>query len=312
MSTLKKISLLPLLVILSMQYHPLNAQVTLFKKSVLDSLQERRLYGVGGLSFLYNNDGQAELFALADASFLYATKKHTFEWLSSLNYNSTDQVASTNRFHSMLRAGLFRNNHEANSNLLKKKRLFAEPFVFFQWDEKRGISQRWQIGANAVYAFRSDSGNLKWNLGAGVVYEQEDWRVFSREKQLIFDTLPPAFKELVRTILGLDTRGHLIRDNWRMNFYSNLWFEHRSLSLNLFLGLQQPFRAPFEGLPDIPFYPYPKKKFPRVTADLSFSYRISRYISLITRYYMQLDKGQLTQFVPDYVYTFTQGISVAF
>ncbi|MFN7821527.1 MAG: hypothetical protein ACK5PO_01015, partial [Bacteroidota bacterium] len=235
MSTLKKISLLPLLVMLSMQYQPLNAQVTLFKKSVLDSLQERRLYGVGGLSFLYNNDGQAELFALADASFLYATKKHTFEWLSSLNYNSTDQVASTNRFHSMLRAGLFRNNHEANSNLLKKKRLFAEPFVFFQWDEKRGISQRWQTGLNAVYAFRSDSGNLTWNLGAGVVYEQEDWRVFSREKQLIFDTLPPAFKELVRTILGLDTRGHLIRDNWRMNFYSNLWFEHRSLSLNLFL-----------------------------------------------------------------------------
>ena len=312
MSSLKKISLLPLLVILSLHYQPLTAQVTLFKKSVLDSLQENRLYGVGGLSFLYNKDDQAELFSLADAAFLYATNKHTFEWLSSLNYNSTDQVASTNRFHSMFRAGLFRNNHEENSRILKRKRLFAEPFLFFQWDEKRGISQRWQTGLNAVYAFRSDSGNLKWNLGAGLVYEKEDWRVFSREKQAIFDTLPPAFKELVRTILGLDARGHLIRDNWRMNFYSNLWYEHRSLSLNLFLGLQQPFRTPFEGLPDIPFYPYPKKKFPRVTADLSLSFRISRYISLITRYYMQMDKGQLTQFVPDYVYTITQGISVSF
>ena len=312
MPTLKKIYLLSCLLLLFLQYQALNAQVTLFKKSVLDSLQERRLYGVGGLSFLYNNDGQEELFALTDASFLYATKKHTFEWLSSLNYNSTDEIASTNRFHSMLRAGLFRNNREDQSNRLKKKRFFAEPFIFFQWDENRGISQRWQTGTNAVYAFRSDSGNLKWNLGAGVVYEHEDWRVFSREKQLIFDTLPPAFKELIRTILGLDTRGHLLRDNWRMNFYSNLWYEHQSLSLNLVLGLQLPFRTPFEGLPDIPFYPYPKKNFPRITADLSFSYRISRYISLITRYYMQLDKGQLTQFVPDYVYTFTQGISVAF
>lgn len=132
----KKLLLFPLLLLLLLVQQPLSAQVTLFKKSVLDSLQERRLYGVGGLSFLYNDDGQSELFALADASFLYATKKHTFEWLSSLNYNSTDEIASTNRFHSMLRAGLFRNNHEANSKILKKRRIFAEPFVFFQWDEK--------------------------------------------------------------------------------------------------------------------------------------------------------------------------------
>lgn len=290
----------------------LQAQVTLFKKSVLDSLKNKQLYGVGGLSFLYNKDSETELFALADASFLYTTGPHTLEWLSSLNYNSNNYISSTNRFYSMIRAGLFRNNHVNNSNLLKKKRIFAEPFVFFQWDEKRGISQRWQTGINAVYAFRSDSGNFKWNVGAGVFFEQEDWRVFSREKQLAFDTLPPVFKDLIQKILNLDSRGHLLRDNWRMNFYSNWWYESRAISLNLFLGIQQPFKAPFEGLPDIPFYPYPKKKFPRVTAELSLAYKISRYLSLVTRYYMQVDKGQLTQFVPDYVYSFSQGIAVAF
>lgn len=290
----------------------LPAQVTLFKKSVLDSLKNNQLYGVGGLSFLYSKDSETELFALADASFLYASGAHTFEWLSSLNYNSNNSVSSTNRFHSMFRAGLFRNNHLNNSTLLKKKRLFAEPFLFFQWDEKRGISQRWQSGINAVYAFRSDSGNFKWNVGAGVLFEQEDWRVFSREKQLAFDTLPPILKQLIQQILSLDSRGYLLRNNWRMNFYSNLWYESRAISLNLFFGVQQPFKAPFEGLPDIPFYPYPKKKFPRITADLSFSYKISRFLSLITRYYMQYDKGQLTQFVPDYVFSFSQGIAVSF
>lgn len=166
--------------------NPLQAQVTLFKKSVLDSLQNKRLYGVGGLSFLYNKDSETELFALADASFLYTTGPHTLEWLSSLNYNSNNSISSTNRFYSMIRAGLFRNNHVNNSNLLKKKRIFAEPFVFFQWDEKRGISQRWQTGINAVYAFRSDSGNFKWNVGAGVFFEQEDWRVFFQRKTSYF------------------------------------------------------------------------------------------------------------------------------
>ena len=292
---------------------PLAAQVSQFKKSVLDSLEQNRLYGVGGLSFLLNQDSKAELFALADASFLYATRKHTIEWLSSLNYNSTDQISSTNRFYSMIRAGLFRNVHDANNPLLlKKKRVFAEPFVFFQWDENRGIAQRWQFGLNGVYAFRSESSRVKWNIGGGLVYEKEDWRVFSREKQQAFDTLPPAFKQLIQQILGIDNRGHLFRDNWRMNFYSNWFYENKPFSVNLFVGLQQPFRAPFEGLPDIPFYPYPKKKFPRVTAEISLTYKLSRYMSLLSRYYMQVDKGQLTQFVPDFVYSFSQGIAVAF
>jgi hypothetical protein len=213
----------------------------------------------------------------------------------------------------MIRAGLFRNVHDANNQLLlKKKRVFAEPFVFFQWDENRGIAQRWQFGLNAVYAFRSESNRVKWNIGGGLVYEKEDWRVFSREKQLAFDTLPPAFKQLIQQILGIDSRGHLFRDNWRMNFYSNWFYENKPFSVNLFVGLQQPFRAPFEGLPDIPFYPYPKKKFPRVTAEISLTYKLSRYMSLLSRYYMQVDKGQLTQFVPDFVYSFSQGIAVAF
>jgi hypothetical protein len=292
---------------------PLEAQVTQFKKSVLDSLEQNRVYGVGGLSFLLNQDSKAELFALADASFLYATRKHTLEWLSSLNYNSTDQISSTNRFYSMIRAGLFRNVHDsANQRLLKKKRLFAEPFMFFQWDENRGIAQRWQTGINAVYALRSNQGNFKWNIGAGLVYEWEIWRVFSREKQQIFDTLPGPIKDFIQQVLGIDSRGRLFRDNWRMNFYSNLFYDKNPFSVNLFLGLQQPFKAPFQGLPDIPFYPYPKKKFPRVTAEISLTYKISRYMSLLTRYYMQVDKGQLTQFVPDFVYSFSQGIAVAF
>jgi len=292
---------------------PLAGQVSQFKKSVLDSLQTNKLYGVGGLSFLLNQDSKAELFALADASFLYATNKHTYEWLSSLYYNSTDQISSSNRFYSMLRTGLFRNVHDANNPLLlKKKRVFAEPFVFFQWDENRGIAQRWQFGLNGVYAFRSESSRVKWNIGGGLVYEKEDWRVFSREKQQAFDTLPPAFKQLIQQILGIDNRGHLFRDNWRMNFYSNWFYENKPFSVNLFVGLQQPFRAPFEGLPDIPFYPYPKKKFPRVTAEISLTYKLSRYMSLLSRYYMQVDKGQLTQFVPDFVYSFSQGIAVAF
>jgi hypothetical protein len=292
---------------------PLAGQVSQFKKSVLDSLQTNKLYGVGGLSFLLNQDSKAELFALADASFLYATNKHTYEWLSSLYYNSTDQISSSNRFYSMLRTGPFRNVHDANNPLLlKKKRVFAEPFVFFQWDENRGIAQRWQFGLNGVYAFRSESSRVKWNIGGGLVYEKEDWRVFSREKQQAFDTLPPAFKQLIQQILGIDNRGHLFRDNWRMNFYSNWFYENKPFSVNLFVGLQQPFRAPFEGLPDIPFYPYPKKKFPRVTAEISLTYKLSRYMSLLSRYYMQVDKGQLTQFVPDFVYSFSQGIAVAF
>ena len=292
---------------------PLTAQVTQFKKSVLDSLEQNRVYGVGGLSFLLKQDSKAELFALADASFLYATRKHTLEWLSSLNYNSTDQISSTNRFYSMIRAGLFRNVHDsANQQVLKKKRLFAEPFLFFQWDENRGIAQRWQFGLNAVYAFRSQSSRLKCNIGAGLVFEKEDWRVFSREKQQAFDTLPPAFKQLIQQILGINSRGHLFRDNWRMNFYNNWFYDSKPFSVNLFLGLQQPFKTPFEGLPNIPFYPYPKKKFPRVTAEISLTYKISRYMSLLTRYYMQVDKGQLTQFVPDFVYSFSQGIAVAF
>jgi hypothetical protein len=289
-----------------------HAQVSQFQKSVLDSVKVHKLYGLGSLTFSLNKDSKTNLFFINDAAFLYASEKHTYELLSSLNFNSSDKISNANRFYTMLRAGLWRNKWEQNKTRLKKQRIYAEPFLFFQWDENRGISQRWQYGLNAVYARRYDHKHIKWNLGAGLLYEKEDWRVLSRDDFPQFDTLPAPVKELIKDILKIDDKGHLQRDNFRLNLYGNLFAEIKSVNINLFLGLQQPLRTPFEGLPILAYYPYPKKKFPRITVDASISFKITRHASLITRYYFQTDKGQLSQFVPDQVYTLSQGISVKF
>lgn len=287
-------------------------QVSQFQKSVLDSVKVHKLYGVGALTFSLNKDSKTNFFFISDAAFLYASEKHTYELLSSLNFNSSDRVSNANRFYTMLRAGLWRNKWDRNHARLKKQRIYAEPFLFFQWDENRGISQRWQYGLNAVYARRYDHKHIKWNLGAGLLYEKEDWRVLSRDEFPQFDTLPTPIKEFIKQVLKIDDRGHLQRDNFRLNFYGNLFAEIKSININLFLGFQQPLRTPFEGLPTIAYYPYPKKRFTRVTLDASISFKITRHASLITRYYLQADRGQLTQFVPDQVYTLSQGIAVKF
>lgn len=285
-----------------------NGQITQFRKEMLDSLTPGKLYGVGTLTFSLNKNNESNFFMISDAGLMYASKQHTYEYLGSLNYNTTNTISGSNRFYSMVRAGLWRQNRKENQNHV----IYPEPFFFFQWDESRGLSQRWQYGINAVYASRNVLSKINWNTGLGLLYEREDWRVISRDWYPQFDTLPQPVKDMIKRVFKIDDRGHLQRANLRMNIYANIFVGLNNIDLNLFAGMQLPFVPPYNNLPDIPSYIYPTKRFPRITIDAALQVKISKITSLVTRFYLQADKGQLTSYVPSLVYTISQGASVRF
>lgn len=76
-------------------------------------------------------------------------------------YNGPDDILNAGFVH--LR---YRHNY--------KNKLQPEPFLQYQWDNKRGIEHRMLAGANLRYNITKGQG-FEFNCGLGLMYEEEKW-----------------------------------------------------------------------------------------------------------------------------------------
>jgi hypothetical protein len=118
-------------------------------------------------------------------------------------YNGPDDILNAGYIH--LR---FRHNY--------KNRIQAEPFVQYQWDNKRGIRHRALGGINARYNFwKGDHFDL--NCGVGPMYEMEKWDYTGVDSLKIPSNAQPVVNRLFKI-------NSYVRLDWKISANSDLTF----------------------------------------------------------------------------------------
>lgn len=118
-------------------------------------------------------------------------------------YNGPDDILNAGYIHLRYRHGY-------------KNRLQPEPFVQYQWDNKRGILERFLYGANLRYHLQKGN-NFDFNAGAGPMYEREKWNYAGVDSSKI-----PANPTTVSTEL-LKINSYL-RFDWKPNDHNDIAF----------------------------------------------------------------------------------------
>jgi hypothetical protein len=97
-------------------------------------------------------------------------------------YNGPDDILNAGYIHLRYRHGY-------------KNKIQPEPFVQYQWDNKRGLEHRFISGANVRYNFwRGDRFNF--NAGLGLMYENEKWNYAGVDSSKLPASLQPVTTEL--------------------------------------------------------------------------------------------------------------------
>jgi hypothetical protein len=118
-------------------------------------------------------------------------------------YNGPDDILNAGYIH--LR---YRHNY--------KNKIQPEPFVQYQWDNKRGLAHRFLSGANVRYNFwRGDRFNF--NAGLGLMYENERWNFAAVDSAKI-----PANPMAVETQLA--KINSYVRLDWKPSDNSDITF----------------------------------------------------------------------------------------
>ena len=289
------------------------AQVTPFEKSVLDSLESNDFNM--SVAFVFNaaQDGTNTLTTGNDASVMYSTEKSNYQLVQSSYHNRLDQLSTSNRFFAMAIASLFSHQEDSSGQKLVEKQFYPEPFVLYQYDANRGLNYRWQFGLDAVYAF-VPTRHFRIKMGAGLLYEMENWQMIKKENLQYVDTLPEPIQRYIFDTVGINSKGELFRNNVRMNLYANMMCNFgRGINLNAFFNVQEPFVPPFHGLPsnDLPqakIFPVNTKRYPRLTLDMTLTFKLFGKLSFVSSFNLQYDKGQIPLYAPDFIYNLTQGI----
>ncbi|PWT95521.1 MAG: hypothetical protein C5B52_17670 [Bacteroidetes bacterium] len=288
----------------------LFAQATPFKKSVLDSLKANEFNG--SFSYLINlgQDGTSTLTTALDFGVMYSTKRSNYELVGSSFFSHFESTSTANRFYTMLRGSLL--SHKVEDGKLIEKRFYPEPFIMYSYDANRAINYRWQFGANGVYEFKPGKF-FRMKVGAGLLYEVENWQMVKKENVHLIDTLSDAEQKYLFDTIGINTKGQLYRNNIRLNLYTNFICQFtRAINLSAYVGIQQPFVPPYHDLPPNSLFPVVTKRYPRLTIDTHLTFQIWKVLNLVTDFTMQYDKGQIPLYVPGFVYALTQGFQVQF
>ncbi len=292
---------------------PAKAQLTAFKKSRIDTAKVNDLMGTGFFAVTFNRSENSHLFFQTDLNLLVPTRQHVFDMALSSYFNGLEKFASDNRLYVMFRQNYRR--HKVYGDSLKANRLHIETSQFFQYDEARGLLHRFQLGTNVVYipAFTQTNSHVFLNASLGVVYEWDYWRLIDRKFLPDLDSLPDDILQELEQLLGIDNKGNVPRNNFRLNASANFIADlSNKMSVNLYANLQLPFQKPFRGLPQLLVYPDVNKNYLRSTVEALWRYKISHALSVSLRFYLQHDKAQITPNTPDVVYTISPGLSVAF
>jgi hypothetical protein len=286
------------------------AQATPFKKSVLDSISANEFNGSFSYSVNLGQDGTSTLTTNAQAGLLYSTKRNNYEFKASSYFDRFGKTSTSNRLFAMARCSLF--SHDFNGEKIKEEKLYAEPFTMFVFDHNRAIDYRWQWGVNGVYALKPTKV-IRIKVGAGLLYEAEKWQMIKKENLYLIDSLSDDEKNYLFNDVGINQQGELYRNNIRLNLYANFICAFaKNMNLGAYIGIQEPFVPPYHDLPPASVFPVVTKRYPRLTVDTHLVFAVWKMLNLITDFTLQYDKGQIPLYVPNLVYTLTQGFQIDF
>ena len=287
-----------------------EGQVTPFRKSVLDSLKANEFNLSIALAFNASQDGVSSVAGSTDLGVMYSTSRSSFELLQSSFYSLLGGFTTFDRFAAILKGTIF--SHEIVDGYAREKKVYPEPFVSYSEDGNRALNYRWQFGVNGVYAFKPTKV-IRMRMGAGLLYEKENWQMITSGILPYIDTFPDAIKHYIFDTIGVTKNGELLRDNFRTNLYANfLCTFTNNISLNAFFDVQVPFKPPYHGLPVENVFPVDTKLYPRILINMQLSFNIWGKLDLITEFLLLADKGQIPTYVPDFAYNLSEGIQIGF
>ncbi len=284
------------------------AQVTPFKKSVMDSVHANEFSTSIGFTL---NAGQSTTKTLtigSDIGLMYATERSNFQLFESSYFNKIEKYSTDNRFAVMVTASLF--DHDSVNGKIVENRVYPEPFALFSHDADRGLNWRYQVGGNMIYAFKPTK-IFRIKIGAGLLYEMENWQMIKHDQLEDIDTLSDEDQQYIFETIGITREGKFFADNIRANIYSNLMCAFtKTINLNAFLDIQMPIIPPYKGLPQLDVFPLVNKLYPRITVDANLTFKIWDKVSFITNFACQYDKGKLPTYAPNFYYVFSQGLQI--
>lgn len=118
-------------------------------------------------------------------------------------YNGPDDILNAGYVHLRYRHGY-------------KNKIQPEPFLQYQWDNKRGILHRFLSGANVRYNFAKGVG-FSLNAGLGLMYESEEWNYVAVDSSKI----PSNATTIVRKLSKINS---YIRFDWKASDNSDVTF----------------------------------------------------------------------------------------
>ncbi len=148
-----------------------NAQILNIEKNRVKGDSSNYFVGNLGITFSANNQsvdeqGNAVSFVgiSANSNTGYISTHHSFLLIGSFIYNaSTDNTINSAGF------GHFR------INFMRKKKLSYETFTQLQYDQGRGMQNRWIIGGGIRYrVYNNKKSSLYFGIGA--MHEEENWQ----------------------------------------------------------------------------------------------------------------------------------------
>lgn len=116
--------------------------------------------------------------------------------VSFVGINATSDVGYISTHHSYLLIGDFKYNASANEafnsagfghfriNFMRDRRLSYETFTQIQYDQGRGMQNRWIAGGGIRYRMYSTEKSSLY-FGVGAMYEEENWQYPTSEEQII-------------------------------------------------------------------------------------------------------------------------------
>ncbi|MEI7980224.1 MAG: hypothetical protein WCI71_01135 [Bacteroidota bacterium] len=284
-----------------------SSQVNTIGKEGMDSLKEHQITGNLYLGFDFTQDALQYMYLSLNAAGLYTDKHNTWGISGVINYRGMQERSTSNNGYLIFQADLWR--HDFDSAVCRTKRLHAEPFTLFQFDENRGINARWQFGMYAVPAILSKS-RIHLSAGIGLLYQ------FDR-----YDLLPPDYvdwwdkndMELIYRAIQLldpDSTGFYNLSGPRFAVSLSLISSiGKNIDLNIFVSYQQPFSSAFRNTPLYSVSSDYQTPYPCITIESILKFRILKWLALNIRYYMQHDRNQITFYLPYYMYTVTTGFT---
>ena len=284
-------------------------QVTPFQKSVLDSIEANEFNLSVAFAFNVSHDGSSSLTTGTDIGMLYSTRRSNYQLTQSSYFNRLENYSASNRFAALLSGSIL--SQDTVVGRIVEKSWYPEPFLYYLFDANRGINYRWQLGINAVHAFKPTK-IIRIKIGAGLLFEKENWQMIKPEQLTDIPSLTEDQQKYIFDTVGISKNGKLYRDNVRANIYANLMCSFaKNIGLNAFVDVQMPFVPPYHDLPQNEVFPVVTKRYPRITLNMQLTFNIWRKLNFITAFSLQNDKGQIPLYVPNLVYNINEGLQLS-